>query len=159
MYIFISLSSSYYLESFMVMEFHNQSPLFFYFISSFLFLFMLFKLVHRSNSNTTTKLPPGPRTLPIIGNIHQLFGSQTHHCFKKLADEYGPLMHLKLGEVSNIIVSSKEMAEEIMKTHDLNFSDRPMFILSSRIVDLMMVLAFPLLRMEIIGDNYEKCAL
>ncbi|XP_020206095.1 cytochrome P450 71D10 [Cajanus cajan] len=112
------------------MELHND-PLSIYLITFFLFLLVLFKLFQKQDPNT--KLPPGPRTLPLIGNIHQLVGSLTHHRLKILADKYGPLMHLKLGEVSNIIVTSREMAEEIMKTQDLNFSDRPNLI-SSRIV-------------------------
>ncbi|XP_029144042.1 cytochrome P450 71D10-like [Arachis hypogaea] len=95
-------------------------------LTTFLFLFVLFNLVIKKSTCNKTNLPPGPWKLPLIGNIHQFVGSsQLHETLRNLASKYGPLMYLKLGEVSHIIVTSPEMAQEILKTQDLNFCDRP----------------------------------
>ncbi|AET00731.1 putative premnaspirodiene oxygenase [Medicago truncatula] len=78
-----------------------------------------------SDNNTTSKLPPGPWKLPIIGSIHHMIGSLPHHSMRELSQKYGPLMHLKLGETSAIVVSSKEIAKEVLKTNEITFPQRP----------------------------------
>ncbi|KAJ0809493.1 putative cytochrome P450 [Helianthus annuus] len=96
-------------------------------VAFLIFVFMLLKLTKKSTPN----LPPGPWKLPLIGSIHHLGSALPHQRLRDLADKYGPLMHLQLGELSVVVVSSPETAKEVMKTHDLNFADRPSVYASS----------------------------
>lgn len=100
-------------------------------ITFFLSLLVLF-LAKNYKQKSLHKLPPGPWKLPIIGNLLQLAAASSlpHHAIRELAKKYGPLMHLQLGEISAVIVSSPNMAKEIMKTHDLAFAQRPKFLAS-----------------------------
>lgn len=97
-------------------------------LCGFLISFVLIKILYRSNKNSALKLPPGPKPLPIIGNIHQLIGPPMHRLLRDMAGKFGPLMHLQLGEVSTFVVSSPDVAEEFMKTHDIIFANRPQLL-------------------------------
>ena len=76
------------------------------------------------NRNTKENSPPSPPKLPIIGNLHQL-GLQPHRSLQTLAHCHGRLMLLHLGSVPVLVVSSVDADQEIMKTQDLKFANRP----------------------------------
>uniref|UniRef100_A0ACD6AAU7 Uncharacterized protein n=1 Tax=Avena sativa TaxID=4498 RepID=A0ACD6AAU7_AVESA len=73
------------------------------------------------------RLPPGPWTLPVIGSMHHIAGALPHRAMRDLARRHGwPVMLLWLGEVPTLVVSSREAAREVMKTHDTSFATRPL---------------------------------
>jgi len=74
---------------------------------------------------TNTNYPPGPKGLPIIGNLHQLDISNLYLQFSQFSKLYGPLFSLTLGLRQAIVVSSAEIAKEVLKTNDNVFSNRP----------------------------------
>ncbi|BAT97806.1 hypothetical protein LR48_Vigan07g158600 [Vigna angularis] len=71
----------------------------------------------------TSKYPPGPHPFPIIGNILEL-GNQPHQALAKLSQIYGPIMSLKLGSTTTIVISSPHVAKEVLQKHDQIFSNR-----------------------------------
>ncbi|KAL6140029.1 hypothetical protein ACLB2K_058330 [Fragaria x ananassa] len=101
------------IQSHLIMDL--QCPSFQVPLASFLLLVILLQKVGKrcqNNNSTASNLPPGPWKLPIIGNIHQLIGALPHRGLRDLAKQHGPLMHLKLGEVSTVVVSSARFAKE-----------------------------------------------
>uniref|UniRef100_A0A1D1YW28 Cytochrome P450 84A1 n=1 Tax=Anthurium amnicola TaxID=1678845 RepID=A0A1D1YW28_9ARAE len=69
-------------------------------------------------------LPPGPRKLPLIGNM-LMMDQLTHRGLAKLAERHGGLCHLRLGCSHTVVVSSPEMARQVLQVQDNVFSNRP----------------------------------
>ncbi|KAJ1426797.1 Cytochrome P450 [Sesbania bispinosa] len=68
-------------------------------------------------------LPPGPRPFPIIGNIFDL-GTNPHKTLTKLSKIYGPVMSLKLGNITTIVISSPQEAKQVLQENGHAFSNR-----------------------------------
>ncbi|CAL1707418.1 unnamed protein product [Somion occarium] len=70
-------------------------------------------------------LPPGPPTLPLLGNLHVFPQTRAHLKFTEWARTYGEIYSLKIGSGTAIVVSSSKMARECFELHGATTSDRP----------------------------------
>ncbi|XP_058787404.1 phenylacetaldehyde oxime monooxygenase CYP71AN24-like [Vicia villosa] len=109
-----------YLPSFLK---HDLNTTLFMFLSFFISILLVLKFTKINKLNQ----PPSPPGLPIIGNYLQL-GTLPHRSFHSLSQTYGPLMLLHLGQLRVLVVSSVDMAKEVMYTHDTIFASRPNLI-------------------------------
>ncbi|KAL2631935.1 hypothetical protein R1flu_016621 [Riccia fluitans] len=107
-------------------------------------------LMLMSNDNLKKKnWPPGPPRLPVIGHLH-LLSRLAHQSLADLARKHGPIMMLQLGSVRTLVVSSPDMAMEILKTQDHVFASRP----ASVIGDIFLHSSNDLL-MAPLGDHWR----
>ena len=94
----------------------------------YLVFLLILPLVWLSIRVLTSKLasqtiPPGPKPFPIIGNLFEL-SYLPHRDLAKLSKTYGPLMTLKLGSITTIVISSPNLAKEALQKNDQAFSSR-----------------------------------
>eukprot|EP01018_Ginkgo_biloba_P016193 Gb_24535 [translate_table: standard] len=94
-------------------------------LASIFILYWVFSKLNEKGKRNRGKLPPGPSPWPIIGNLH-LLGELPHRSLGDLAKKYGSIMFLRLGFVPTVVVSSPQMAELFLKTHDAVFASRPL---------------------------------
>ncbi|KAK9056227.1 hypothetical protein SSX86_027317 [Deinandra increscens subsp. villosa] len=91
-------------------------PLLFSFFLAFVYVIII-------SGRRNSRLPPGPFPLPVIGNLLCL-GDKPHHSLATLSKRYGPLMSLKLGSRTTVVISSPDIAKEFFQKHDRFFSSR-----------------------------------
>ncbi|KAL9257541.1 Tryptamine 5-hydroxylase-like protein, partial [Drosera capensis] len=109
------------------MDPHLASPI----PAALLLLITTLFLLFRRRGGTKT-LPPSPSLrLPILGHLHHLLLTSfpPHHALHGISRSLRhPIMHLSLGQIPTIVVSSASLARDVLKTCDHVFCDRPRLV-------------------------------
>lgn len=96
----------------------DSKPSIIFFIIPLIFFFIL-SIFRRRKS-----YPPGPKGWPVIGNI-DMMNQLTHRGLAKLAKQYGGVLHLRMGFLHVVAISSPDTARQVLQVHDNIFSNRP----------------------------------
>ncbi|KAL4959677.1 cytochrome P450 [Aspergillus stella-maris] len=59
-------------------------------------------------------LPPGPRPLPLIGNLHQHSGSEQWVQYNEWHEKHGPVMTVKLGMRTVVLLNTHEAVNDLL---------------------------------------------
>lgn len=102
----------------LIQSLHPFSMIILFIIPSLFFFLSLARRLRRK------PYPPGPEGLPIIGNM-LMMDQLTHRGLAKLAEKYGGLLHLRMGFLHMVAVSSPNMARQVLQAQDNIFSNRP----------------------------------
>ncbi|CAO2824792.1 unnamed protein product [Amaranthus hypochondriacus] len=70
------------------------------------------------------KLPPGPLPVPIFGNWLQVGDDLNHRNLTDLAKKFGEIFLLRMGQRNLVVVSSPELAKDVLHTQGVEFGSR-----------------------------------
>ncbi|XP_063173356.1 cytochrome P450 2K6-like [Candoia aspera] len=76
-------------------------------------------------NNSSPNLPPGPRTIPILGNLHRMDLKRPYRTMIQLSKEYGPVFRLKLGFQEMVVLTGYETVKEALVDQADAFAGRP----------------------------------
>ncbi|GMQ02494.1 hypothetical protein CsSME_00048695 [Camellia sinensis var. sinensis] len=87
----------------------------------------------------TKKLPPGPPTIPFLGNILWLLKSS--HDFsnlepilRRLRTKHGPILTLHIGSRPSIFITTRELAHRALVQNATIFANRPQAIETTKVI-------------------------
>ncbi|NP_956914.1 cytochrome P450 2P9 [Danio rerio] len=104
-------------------------------IKSILIFLCVFLLLGDYIKNKAPKnFPPGPWSLPIIGDLHHIDNSKIHLQFTKFAERYGNIFSLRLFGPRIVVLNGYNLVKEVYIKQGDNLADRPVLPLFYEII-------------------------
>ncbi|KAI0644223.1 cytochrome P450 [Trametes meyenii] len=95
------------------------------FLALSLTLLILLKTAYKARYSSSLPLPPGPRPLPILGNVLDFPKSHPGRGFRELSEKFGDVVYLQVLGRSIILVNTYEAACDLLDKRSANYSNRP----------------------------------
>ncbi|XP_027627884.1 cytochrome P450 2K6 [Tupaia chinensis] len=79
--------------------------------------------------------PPGPRPLPVIGNLHILNMKRPYQTMLELSQKYGSIYSIQMGPKKVVVLSGYETVKDALVNHGDEFGERPQVPIFERIFE------------------------
>ncbi|KAK2060500.1 cytochrome P450 [Colletotrichum caudatum] len=114
--------------------------------------YLLEKVFNRLKNGRRPPLPPGPRGLPIVGNVKDLpaFDEYEALYWLKHKEKYGPISSITAMGTTALILNDLEIASELLEKRSAKHSSRPLQVFAGQ-----MVGADNLISMVPYGDRFR----
>ncbi|KAK7438570.1 hypothetical protein VKT23_017905 [Stygiomarasmius scandens] len=86
------------------------------------------------SSPSRPPLPPGPRKLPLIGNLLDMPSTQEWVTFAKWGELYGPISSVNVFGQTIVVVNDADLAKDMLDKHSAIYSDRPSIPMGGELV-------------------------
>ncbi|KAI5479627.1 cytochrome P450, family 2, subfamily U [Pseudohyphozyma bogoriensis] len=94
------------------------------------------------NRKSRGPLPPGPKGIPIFGNLFQVPKSRPWVKMEEWTREFGPIYTLKMGLKTVIVLGRAPAALELLDKRSAIYSSRPRFVMTSEHVSRGLRMTF-----------------
>ncbi|KAJ3497756.1 hypothetical protein NLJ89_g10304 [Agrocybe chaxingu] len=74
-------------------------------------------------------LPPGPKPLPVVGNLHQVPREKQYKVFQEWARVYGPVVYFRVFRQDFVILNSVKSIVDLFEKRSGKYSTRPRFVM------------------------------
>ncbi|XP_066494081.1 cytochrome P450 2K6-like [Tiliqua scincoides] len=99
----------------------DSISIFILFALTIMFFLKMSTFWNRSSQN----LPPGPRPLPLIGNLHIIDLQRPFRTMLKLSKQYGPVFSIQMGFQKMVVLTGYETVKEALVNQADAFAERP----------------------------------
>ncbi|XP_029905556.1 cytochrome P450 2J2-like [Myripristis murdjan] len=95
-------------------------------VQSLLLFTVLFLLIaDYLKTRRPSSFPPGPWALPFVGNIFTVDFNRAHEALTQLAETYGDVYSLRMGQTWMVVLNGFQMLKEALVTQGDSLADRP----------------------------------
>ncbi|NXL12329.1 CP2K6 protein, partial [Mesembrinibis cayennensis] len=91
----------------------------------FILILLILKRQHDWKSHARENFPPGPRPLPIIGNLHIIDVKRPYRTMLELSKKYGPVFSIQMGLRKIVVLSGYDTVKEALVNQADAFAGRP----------------------------------